>query len=166
MTSVSTKSPYIVPPFDQGNRTTVRFVWWSWHPAHVKPECPSGWSPMVWEEKTEEAAMKLLEEKGFPNQYHVKLIRHGNSFTEMYDRPCPDVSGWHTFRHRRRESGVETLAVQFENPDQTKTLCPKCEAVVGEGANIHKCATCECACCTACTNDGPGNTIVCDDCHR
>lgn len=43
--------------------------------------------------------------------------------------------------------------------------CPKCGSTVAVGANIHECAKCGDDCCTACTEDGPDNTVECDDCH-
>lgn len=117
MKSTDPQAPYIVPPFDPGNRTTLKFRWWTWHPAHVKDNNPSGWSPMCWEAPTEAEAMAMPEQAGFPQQYHCKLIREGDTFTEIFDRPCADVSGWVTFKDRRAASGVKTEADKFANPN-------------------------------------------------
>jgi hypothetical protein len=42
--------------------------------------------------------------------------------------------------------------------------CSACGEIIGHGAHQHICDECGEECCTACSVDGPKNTVLCDEC--
>ena len=97
---MSTKSPFIVPPFDPGrHKPTPRFFWWSWHPNYPY------WSKSCWGGATEAEAWEVRAHGGAGglDVYHNKMIREGDgSFTEMADDPCRRLDIWHKIATQNR----------------------------------------------------------------